>query len=94
MQSEFLLPENAARRSLAGFQAKASKHSAPGVSKRPYRFNYATDDESFLRHTFFGSVLSDELLWLQPIFHGCVSGLLVREERSELPTTIVILYFL
>ena len=93
-QSEFLLPANAARRSLAGFHAKASKHSAPGVSKRPYRFDYTTADSSFLRHTFCGSVLNNELLWLQPIFHGCVSGLLVRQERSELPTTIVILYFL
>jgi hypothetical protein len=82
-QSEFLLPENAARRSLAGFQAKASKHSAPGVSKRPYRFDYTTADSSFLRHTFCGSVLNNELLWLQPILHGCVSGLLVREVSCQ-----------
>ena len=78
-KSEFLLPKNAARRSLAAFRAKASKHTAPQPCLLPYRATYSTDDASFLRHSFFGSVLSDELLWAQPITYACFSGLLVGE---------------
>jgi hypothetical protein len=77
VQNEFINPNHAARRSLAAFRNIPSSQTAPPFSTGDYRFPYSTDDTSFLRKTFFGSVLSDELLWLQPITYGCMSAILV-----------------
>jgi hypothetical protein len=70
---------------LPAFKQKhqSTQRLVSGVSKRPYRFDYTTDDSSFLRLTFIGSVLNNEPLWIQPICLGCVSGVLVREVSCQ-----------
>ena len=82
-QNEFIRPQHAARRSLSAFCAEPCSQVAPPRSTVGYRYDYSTEDTSFLRKSFYGSVLSDELLWLQPVAYGCLSAILVGTNRNE-----------